>query len=128
MIVYHHANQTWQLIFPPRLGVTLPGNPTNDDIARVNVAIYEQLLALDANREPWPWRPTDHAVNLPSPRQVMLADKRDWSANPTDAWLYAIIVGWESALSTVGLIHGWTPAQMGALEAAHQIYTNRENA
>lgn len=29
-------------------------------------------------------------------RILLIFDSRDWGTNPTDAWLYGIIVGWES--------------------------------
>lgn len=45
------------------------------------------------------------AIN--SLRNIIATDPRDWSVDKRDAWIYAIIVGWEGALGDVAEQHGW---------------------
>lgn len=47
---------------------------------------------------------------LESVRSAMATDARDWSRNKTDAWLYAVLVGWGDALDEVADRHGWSTA------------------
>ena len=47
---------------------------------------------------------------------VMATDRRDWSEDPTDAWLWAIVNGWPmEALKLVAEQHGWTPGMVQRL-------------
>lgn len=40
-------------------------------------------------------------------RSAVGRDFRDWSANPYDAWIYGIIVGWGDALPVIAARHDW---------------------
>uniref|UniRef100_UPI003F492F14 hypothetical protein n=1 Tax=Streptomyces sp. CA-141956 TaxID=3240051 RepID=UPI003F492F14 len=54
----------------------------------------------------------------------MTNGSRDWAQDPDDAWLYAVLYGWDceqehqhtascpAALDQIAAKHGWTPAQV----------------
>lgn len=66
---------------------------------------------------------------LTAVRHMMATSSRDWSLAKGDAWLYAILVGWNddpdepgppvSALAHIAIRHGWSLGDMAALEAMH---------
>lgn len=66
---------------------------------------------------------------LAAVRHMMATSSRDWSLFKGDAWLYAILVGWNddpdepalpvSALANIAIRHGWSLGDMAALEAMH---------
>lgn len=66
---------------------------------------------------------------LAAVRRMMATSSRDWSLFKGDAWLYAILVGWNddpdepappvSALANIAIRHGWSLGDMAALEAMH---------
>lgn len=60
---------------------------------------------------------------------LMATDSRDWSADPADARLYGIVVGWDrdpddhddldGAWSEVAARHGWSDTRVATLRRAH---------
>jgi len=50
---------------------------------------------------------SDFKEALDSIRSTIAFDARDWSVDRRDAWLYAILVGWDDALDEVADKHGW---------------------
>ena len=53
---------------------------------------------------------------LESVESVMAFDARDWSVSSNcDAWLYAILVGWDDALDEVARKHDWKPEGVARL-------------
>lgn len=43
--------------------------------------------------------------------RLLAKSPRDWAANPEDAWLYGVLVGWdgeEGAMEEVAAAHGWS--------------------
>lgn len=55
-----------------------------------------------------PFESIESAMNL---------DVRDWSENKTDAWLYAIIVGWDECLSEIANTYQFDMARLQKLRA-----------
>jgi hypothetical protein len=66
------------------------------------------------------------ATALESAHNVMVFGSRDWGAHRRDAWLYGLIVGWDSdpvdgpeVLAEVASDHDWPPAEVARLQALH---------
>lgn len=54
-------------------------------------------------------------------RNTMAFDSRDWSVDRRDAWMYAIICGWDTdeAWSQVAKMHGWPPEAVDRAKELH---------
>ena len=64
---------------------------------------------------------SDLAEALDSVADSMNFSSRDWSLNHRDAWLYAVIVGWDDAsLALLMKEHGWKPATVVRLKRLHR--------
>lgn len=63
---------------------------------------------------------------IDSLRAAMATDPRDWSVNKTDAWLWAIIMGWDEALPEVAARHGWTIGDASRLFELHEAFCRAE--
>lgn len=51
---------------------------------------------------------------------AMSTDQRDWSKNPTDSWLYGVIVGWSrQALAAVVEQHGMAESAEAVISGAN---------
>lgn len=61
--------------------------------------------------------PMDDEENpLQSLATVVAFSSRDWSANHRDAWIYAIVSGWDDeALAEVAAKHDWDAATVARL-------------
>jgi hypothetical protein len=52
---------------------------------------------------------------------MVATDSRDWGLDPTDAWLYGLLCGWDdeedpgAAMAEVAKRHGWTAATVASL-------------
>lgn len=58
-------------------------------------------------------------------RSACAFSSRDWSAEPEDAWIYGIIVGWGKALPDVAARHGWDLSTAERLRRMHRSYHAR---
>lgn len=87
------------------------------------------------HRSVWQTSPEDHARweaapallepitdALQSLARTMTSDPRDWGADRRDAWLYGVLVGWEtgpddpnSAVDELAVRHGWDETTVGLL-------------
>lgn len=47
---------------------------------------------------------------------------RDWSEHHRDAWIYGVIVGWDTALEDVAHKHGWTPETVARLQRLRERF------
>jgi hypothetical protein len=64
---------------------------------------------------------SDLAEALESMADAMNFCSRDWSLHHRDAWLYALIVGWDdAALSDLMKEHGWEPKTVVRLKRLHR--------
>lgn len=56
---------------------------------------------------------------LKSLELTLTFDARDWSVNPKDAWIYGIILGWDTAILDVAALHKWTNVEVERLQRLH---------
>lgn len=57
---------------------------------------------------------------------VLTTNVRDWGLDKADAWIYAIIVGWdEPALREVAKHHKWSEATTERLRQLRRAYVER---
>ena len=59
--------------------------------------------------------PTVDIDAFESLRNAIAFSSRDWSKDPTDAWVYGVLVGWGDALPEVAASMGWNDAAVTRL-------------
>ena len=59
-------------------------------------------------------------------RGVLVGHSRDWSTHRRDAWLYGIVVGWDSAIEDVQRTHGWPDAEVSRLKRLRRQFVEAE--
>jgi hypothetical protein len=56
-------------------------------------------------------------------REAIAFSSRDFAADKLDAWLYAIVCGWEGeAMAEVAEQHGWDAATIARLDRLHRAF------
>ncbi len=53
---------------------------------------------------------------------AIVFDARDWSINQTDAWIYGIVVGWDSGFGEVADRHKWSNDAQKRLKKFHRQF------
>ena len=48
---------------------------------------------------------------------VIVFSPRDYAADPDDAWIYGIVVGWNNSLDEVAEQHKWEPEEVDRLRS-----------
>jgi hypothetical protein len=75
---------------------------------------------LSAQMSPtWDLRPIGEVLD--SLRAVIVTDPRDWSIDRRDAWIYAIVCGWDEVLTEVARRHRWDDATIARLQRYAQM-------
>lgn len=71
----------------------------------------------------------DRVEGLENPMEslanLMLNSSRDWAADPTDAWIYAIVIGWGEddeidSWADIAEMHSLDPATIDRLKRLHE--------
>jgi len=52
---------------------------------------------------------------------TVTSDPRDWSINPSDAWIYGIVCGWGPLLPEICRRHGWPEQLLADLHTAWEL-------
>lgn len=55
---------------------------------------------------------------------VAMSCVRDWGADPADAWLFGVVMGWgtQASIDDVTRAHGWAPQDVERLRRLHAAY------
>ncbi|MEV7770500.1 hypothetical protein [Kitasatospora sp. NPDC086791] len=94
------------------------------DLARRDIGYVDRLAEAQKIRaEVAEAHLTATAKALASAHQAITRDPRDWASDRRDAWLYALLVGWNDALDEVAARHGWSADDVTQIQAYRESIT-----